>query len=179
MQAGEPLLTIGQPDDLEIEVELLSTDAVRIATGADARISRWGGDSDLATRVKRIEPSAQTRISALGLEEQRVRVTLDLLAPPQERPGLGDNFRVFASIVEWREEEVLQVPIGALFRRGEDWAVFRVALEDRAEQAVVQVGRRTSLVAEVLAGLEPGDLVILYPDDRIEDDAQIIDRSDL
>lgn len=176
VQAGEPLLTIGRPEELEIEVELLSADAVRIATGAEAHIGRWGGSGELSARVRRIEPSAHTRVSALGIEEQRVRVRLDLLTPPQDRTGLGDNYRVFVRVVEWAGDDVLQVPLGALFRRGEDWAVYR-RVDDRAQMVPVQIGRRTALVAEVLSGLEPGDRVVLYPADRIEEDTRIADRA--
>lgn len=177
VQAGEKLLTVGQPDDLEITVELLSADAVRIRPGADAHIARWGGEDDLAARVRRIEPSARTEISALGIEEQRVNVLLDLITPPEDRPGLGDNFRVFASIVEWAGEDVLQVPIGALFRQDEDWAVYRVSEDETAEPVALRIGRRTSTTAEVIEGLEQGDRVILYPGDRIEPGTNVIDRS--
>jgi HlyD family secretion protein len=175
VQAGEPLLTIGRPDDIEIEVELLSSDAVRIAPGAEAHIARWGGVGELEARVRRIEPSAQTRVSALGIEEQRVRVRLDLLTPTEERPGLGDNFRVFVRVVEWAEDDVLQVPIGALFRHGEDWAVYRIA-EDRAELVPIRIGRRTALEAQVLEGLREGDRVVLYPGDRVTEGQRIAER---
>lgn len=176
VQAGEPLLTIGSPEELEIEVELLSGDAVRIAPGADAHIARWGGGDELAARVRRIEPSAHTRVSALGIEEQRVRVRLDLLTPSEERAGLGDNYRVFVRVVEWAAEDVLQVPVGALFRHGENWAVYRVN-DDRAALAPVTLGRRTALEAQVLQGLEAGDRVILYPGDRIEEGSRVAARS--
>jgi HlyD family secretion protein len=175
VQAGEPLLSIGRSDDIEIEVELLSSDAVRIAPGADAYVARWGGPDELRARVRRIEPSAHTRISALGIEEQRVRVRLDLLTPLEERPGLGDNFRVFVRVVEWAEDDVMQVPIGALFRHGEDWAVYRIR-DEVAELASVEIGRRTALEAQVLGGLEQGDRVILYPGDRVSEGARVADR---
>ena len=179
VQAGEPLLTIGRPDELEIEVELLSADAVRIAPGADAHIARWGGPGELDARVRRIEPSAHTRVSALGIEEQRVRVRLDLLTPTEQRPGLGDNFRVFVRVVEWAGEDVMQVPVGALFRHGEDWAVYRKTEDERAEVVLVEIGRRTALQAQVLSGLEAGDRVVLYPADRIEAGTRVVDRGAL
>lgn len=179
VQAGAPLLLIGRPDDLEVEVELLSADAVRIAPGAEARITRWGGPDELRARVDRIEPAAQTRISALGIEERRVRVHLELLSPPEERPGLGENYRVFASIVEWRSDDVLQIPVGTLFRRGKDWAAFRVTPSGRAELVLLQIGRRTPLVAEVVAGLEEGDRVVLYPGDRIAEGTRVEGREEL
>lgn len=175
VQAGEPLLTIGRPDELEIEVELLSSDAVRITPGAAAHIARWGGPDELPARVRRIEPSAHTRVSALGIEEQRVRLRLDLLAPPEERPGLGDNFRVFVRVVEWAGDDVLQVPIGALFRQGEEWAAYRV-VDGEAGLAPLRIGRRTALHAEILEGLEPGDRVVLYPGDRIEPGTPVVSR---
>ncbi|NMG38206.1 HlyD family efflux transporter periplasmic adaptor subunit [Chelativorans sp. ZYF759] len=179
VQAGEPLLTIGRPDELEIEVELLSADAVRISEGAAAHIGRWGGPGELAARVRRIEPSAYTRVSALGIEEQRVRVRLDLLTPSDERAGLGDNFRVFVRVVEWAGEDVLRVPVGALFRAGENWAVYRMAEDDRARMVLVEIGRRTALEAEVLSGLETGDRVVLYPADRIDEGTSVVDRAAL
>lgn len=175
VQAGETLLTIGRAGDLEIEVELLSSDAVRIEPGARARIARWGGADELAARVRRIEPSAHTRVSALGIEEQRVRVRLDLLTPPEERAGLGDNYRVFVHVVEWAGDDVLQVPVGALFRQGEDWAVYR-ADGDRAELAVIRLGRRTALEAQVLEGLDAGDRIVLYPGDRVGNGTAIAER---
>ena len=178
VQAGEPLLTIGRPDELEIEVELLSSDAVRIQLGADAYIARWGGADELAARVRRIEPSAHTRISALGIEEQRVRVRLDLLNAPDERAGLGDNFRVFVRVVEWAEDEVLQVPIGALFRHGEEWAVYR-EVEGQAVLAPVSIGRRTATQAQVLEGLEAGERVVLFPGDRVSEGTRITDRAEM
>lgn len=175
VQAGEPLLTIGRPDELEIEVELLSSDAVRIAPGAAAHVARWGGLDELQARVRRIEPSAFTKVSALGIEEQRVRVRLDLLAPPEQRSGLGDNFRVFVRVVEWSGDDVLQAPMGALFRRGEEWAAYRV-VDGQAELARLRIGRRNALHAEILEGLEPGHRLILYPGDRIEPGTRVIDR---
>lgn len=176
VQAGEPLLTIGRAEDLEIEVELLSSDAVRIRTGAEAWIARWGGPEELEARVRRIEPSAQTRVSALGIEEQRVRVRLDLVSPPEARPGLGDNYRVFVRVVEWAGEDVLQVPVSALFRQGEGWAVFRVEA-GRAVPVPVEIGRRTALEAQVLDGLAPGEQVILYPGERITEGQRVTPRA--
>jgi HlyD family secretion protein len=178
VQAGEPLLTVGSPGDLEIEVELLSTDAVRIDTGAHAHVERWGGPSALDAVVRRIEPSAFTKVSALGIEEQRVRVILDFTGPPEERAALGHGYRVFVRVVEWRGEDVPQVPVSALFRSGDGWAVFRVR-DDRAEAVPVAIGRRNNLAAELIDGLAPGDRVVVHPSDRVEHGVRIFDRAAL
>jgi HlyD family secretion protein len=178
VQAGEPLLTVGSPGDLEIEVELLSTDAVRIAIGAHAHVERWGGPSALDAVVRRIEPSAFTKVSALGIEEQRVRVILDFTGPPEERAALGHGYRVFVRVVEWRGEDVPQVPVSALFRSGDGWAVFRVR-DDRAEAVPVAIGRRNNLAAELIDGLAPGDRVVVHPSDRVEHGVRIFDRAAL
>jgi HlyD family secretion protein len=174
VQPGEPLLEIGEPGDLEIEVDLLSSDAVRIAPEATAYIDRWGGPP-LAARVRRIDPAAFTKISALGIEEQRVRVYLDFEEPAADHSALGDNFRVYVRVVEWRGDEVLQVPIAALFRSNDSWAVFRVD-GDRARRAPVEIGRRNARAAEVRAGLSEGDQVVTYPGDRVSDGARIVAR---
>lgn len=175
VQAGAPLLTIGDLTDLEIEVDLLSADAVRVPPGARAHIDRWGGPDPLQARVRRIEPAAFTRISALGIEEQRVRLRLDILSPPEVRAGLGDRYRVFVRIVVWESPAALQVPQGALFRQGEDWAVFR-AIEGRAVLTPVKVGQIQADSAEVLEGLAKGDLVVAYPGNRVSEGARISPR---
>ncbi|PQO22203.1 RND transporter [Rhodobacteraceae bacterium WD3A24] len=177
VQAGEPLLTIGDLADIEIEAEILSTDAVRLVEGADALVERWGGDATLPARLRRIEPAAFTRVSALGIEEQRVRVHLDLLAPPEQRPRLGDGYRVFVRIVEWEGEEVLQIPISALFRSDGGWAVFAVA-EGRAVHTPVEIGRRTRTHAQVTGGLEPGARVVAFPSEEIADGVRLIERAE-
>ncbi|TYB82435.1 efflux RND transporter periplasmic adaptor subunit [Maritimibacter fusiformis] len=178
VSAGTPLLTMGRRDDLEISVDLLSSDAVRIAAGAPAYVERWGGDHALAAEVREIEPAAFTKISALGIEEQRVRVLLDFVTPADERPALGHNFRVYLRIVEWRGEDVLRLPISALFREDGDWAVF--AVEDgTAHVRKVEVGRRNTEFAEVRGGLEPGDLVITHPSDKVAEGVLVVDRSAL
>lgn len=175
VQAGEHLLTIGDLADLEIEVDLLSPDAVGLAPGARALIERWGGPYPLEARVRRVDPRGFTRVSALGIEEQRVRVLLDFDAPPGERPGLGDAFRVFARIVVWEEPEVLQVPVSALFRHGEGWAVFRID-NGTATLCEVEIGRRTQTEAGIVAGLAPGDLVVAYPGERVGEGTRVVAR---
>ena len=177
VQAGEPLLTIGDLSDLEIEVDLLSSYAVRLRPGAPATIERWGGDEVLEARVRRIDPEGFTRVSALGIEEQRVRVMLDFVTPAEERGGLGNAFRVFVRVVIWEEDEVLQVPVSALIRSGDEWAVYRVS-DDVAERRIVEIGRRTATVAQVLDGLTPGDMVVAYPGDRVSEGVAVVARSD-
>ena len=175
VQAGSPLLTIGDLSDLEIEVDLLSSDAVRVPPGAAAEIDRWGGDGVLRAEVRRIDPAAFTRVSALGIEEQRVRLRLVFLDPPETRAGLGDRFRVHVRVVVWSAPDVLQVPVSALFRQGTTWAVFR-EIGGRAVQTEVALGQMTGVVAEVLGGLSPGDRVVAYPGNRVTDGAQLVER---
>ncbi len=179
VSAGSPLVTIGQPNDLELVVEMLSADAVRIAEGAKAVVERWGGDGILSATVRRIEPSAFTKISALGIEEQRVRVLLDLDSPAADRPGLGDNFRVYVRITEWENPQALQVPISALFRDGEDWFVFTADADGLAHRQAVEIGQRNTLFAEVLSGLSDGEQVVTHPSDRVGDMVMITDRATL
>jgi HlyD family secretion protein len=163
VQAGTPLLEIGDMQDLEIVAHVLSRDAVGIAAGADATITGWGGP-DIAARVARVAPSATTRISALGIEEQRVEVRLSLLEPPPT--SLGHGFRATARITVWQQDDVLTVPIAALFRLGSEWAVYTVQ-DGRAAQRVVRIGHRNQEAAEALEGLNAGETVILHPDDSI------------
>lgn len=175
VQAGEALLTIGDLADLEVEVELLSADAVRVVERARAFVERWGGEGVLEATVRRIEPAAFTRVSALGIEEQRVRVKLDLLAPAAARAGLGDRYRVFVRIVLWEGEGVLQVPVSALFRQDGGWAVYRIA-DGRAVATPVTIGQRTTEAAEVMAGLAEGDRVVAFPGDRVSDATRVAPR---
>jgi HlyD family secretion protein len=177
VQAGEPLVTIGDLADLEIEVELLSADAVRLVPGAPATVERWGGDGTLEARVRRIDPRGFTKVSALGIEEQRVRVHLDLVSPPEARGGLGDAFRVFVRIVTWETEDALQVPIASLFREGDQWAVYRIE-DGRAVARTVRIGARTQTEAQVLDGLEEGERVVAFPGDRVTDGARVRDRTE-
>ena len=172
---GEPLLEIGDPTALEVVVDLLSADAVRVPLGAHARITGWGGDRELQGRVRTVEPAGFTRISALGIEEQRVNVILDPVGDPANWSRLGDGFRVEARIVLDRAEDVVRVPTGALFRTGESWAAFR-AESGRAAEVMVEIGRRSSTEAEVLSGLLVGDEVIVYPGDRVEAGVRVRER---
>ena len=137
VNAGDQILEVGEPTDLEVEVDVLSRDAVRIRPGNRVMLEQWGGGDPLAARVRLIEPSAVTKISALGIEEQRVNIIVDFVDPPESRPPLGDGYRVEAAIVEWESADVLTVPAGALFRDGESWAVF-VATSNRAKLVRVE-----------------------------------------
>ncbi len=170
VQAGTPLLTIGNPSDVEITADLLSRDVTEIRPGAEAQVENWGGPPLRAT-VRRIEPSAITKTSALGIEEQRVPVILDL-AEPQSPQGLGDGFRVVISITVWQGKNVLAVPVAALFRQGDTWAVYRDD-NGKAKHQEVSLGRRNDAYAEVLSGLAAGDVVVLHPSDEIEDGSAI------
>jgi HlyD family secretion protein len=172
---GAPLIEIGDPGDLEIAVDFLSRDAVRIKPGAPARIESWGGDKILDARVKRIEPTGFTKVSALGIEEQRVKVILDFTEPSAEWRQLGHGYRVIARVVVWHSDDVLQVPLGALFREGDNWAVFAVA-DGRAQRRIVKIGERNLHAARILDGLKPGEQVVLHPSDRVHDGVRVEPR---
>lgn len=172
--AGAPLIHVGDPLDLEIAADLLSTDAVKIEPGAAVRIDGWGGEP-LRGRVRRVDPAGFLKVSALGIEEQRVRVLIDFTDPPESWARLGHDYRVIVHVVVWSSDDALTVPIGALFRRGDEWAVF--ALRDgRAQTTPVRIGRRNNRVAQVEAGLVAGDLVVLHPSDRIRDGTAVAAR---
>lgn len=173
--AGTPLAEVGDPKTIEIVVELLSTDAVKIAEGARAEIVGWGGAETLGATVRRIEAAGFTKVSALGIEEQRVRVIIDLNAESLARHRLGHEFRVIAQIRVWEAKNVLKVPIGALFRSQGEWAVFRVA-SGRAHRTTVRLDHKNREYAEVLGGLASGDRVVLYPSDRVTDAARVAER---
>jgi HlyD family secretion protein len=170
--AGTPLVELGDPANLEVVVEVLSRDGAALAPGAKVEFEQWGGGRPLAGRVRLVEPAAFTKVSALGVEEQRVRVIADLETPPEQRPSLGDGFRVEARIVLWETERALKAPTGALFRQGRDWAVF-VLTEGRAVQRPIQVGRSSATEAQILGGLKEGEAVILYPGDRIRNGQRV------
>jgi len=173
--AGQPLLEIGNPAALEVEVEVLSADAVRISPGTAVRFERWGGDAVLDGVVRRVEPVGFTKISALGVEEQRVRVIAGIVSPPELWEQLGDQFRVDATFVLWRGEDALQAPSSALFRRGDGWAAF-VVVDGAARLREVEVGRRSGLRAEILSGLSAGETVIAHPGDQIADGTAVRPR---
>ncbi len=170
--AGTPLVEIGDPSDIEIVVELLSAEAVRVPEGADASIEAWGGGTPLKARVRRVEPSGFTKVSALGIEEQRVRVILELVESSGSPPRLGHDYRIFARIAIYGATDVLRVPVSALFRRASAWAVFIVD-GDRARITEIEIGERNASFAEVRMGLRAGTSVILYPSDRVGDGVRV------
>ena len=171
--AGEPLLEIGNPAaDLEIVSDLLSTDAVRVKPGAKVKVEQWGGDRVLTATVRRVEPSGFTKISALGVEEQRVNVVMDFEDPAEAWNALGDGYRVEVRIVIWEAADVVKVPTSALVRQGDEWAVF-VADGDRIRRVPVAVGQRNSEEAEVVSGIEAGRQVVVHASDRVIDGALI------
>lgn len=172
---GQPLLEVGDPADLEAEIELLSSDAVAVQPGAEVAIEQWGGEKPLRGKVSLIEPGGYTKVSSLGVEEQRVKARVDFIDPFPPGQALGDRFRVEARIVTWHADSVVQVPVGALFRRGGEWMTF--LLEDgKARPASVSIGRNNGIAAEVLAGLTPGQQVILHPPDAVTDGAPVKPR---
>lgn len=173
---GDDLIELGDPTDLEIEVDVLSSDAVKMHLGADMILEHWGGPVPLAAKIKRIEPSAFTKISALGVEEQRVYVVGELVDPVEKWRSLGDGFRVEARIVIWEGKGVLKAPTSALFRQGDKWAVF-VVEQGVAHLRIVEIGNRNNLEAEVLKGLNEGDTVVMHPSDAIEDGVSVQPRS--
>jgi HlyD family secretion protein len=175
---GTTLVTLGAPGDLEIVADLLSSDAVRLAPGAPALVDRWGGPDSLDARLLRIDPSARTKISALGIEEQRVDAVFEIVSPPEAREGLGDGFAVFLRVVEWQASDAVRVPLSALWRDGTAWAVF-VVENGAAVTRAVEVGRTNAREAEVLSGLEPGQVVITHPSDAIATGTTIVDRATL
>lgn len=172
--AGAPLIQIGDPLDLEIVADLLSTDAVRIKPNAPVHIDGWGGPP-VKGRVKRIEPAGFLKVSALGIEEQRVRTIIDFTDPPEAWKQLGHDYRVIVHVETWRGDNVLTVPVSALFRVGEKWAVF-TERDGRARTTPVEIGQRNSRAAEVISGLSEGDRVVLHPSDRVADGTRIAQR---
>ena len=173
--AGEPLVDVGDPRDIEIVADLLSTDAVKLKPGAHVYIDHWGGTKVLNGRLRLIEPSGFTKISALGIEEQRVNVKIDITDPYEDWSTLGDNFRVEVRVVAWAGDDVLKVPVAALFRDAEGWAVF-VDHDKHAETRQVTIGHRNDLEAEVTGGLKQGETVILHPGDQVKDGVKIVER---
>jgi HlyD family secretion protein len=175
VQAGAPLVTVGNPDSLEVTVDVLSADAVRIAEGTPVEIVRWGGEGPLHGRVRRVPPRGRTEVSALGVEEQRVDVVVAFTDPPSRWARLGAGYRVVARFVLWAEDNVLQVPQSALFRHDDGWAVF--AVEDgRARRTPVTVGCRSGLRVQITDGLAAGDRVVTHPGTALDDGDRVRGR---
>lgn len=175
VQAGSPLVELGDPTDLEVAVDLLSRDAVRVAPGAEATIESWGGAETLAAQVRRVEPTGFTKVSALGIEEQRVKVVLDPQGPKARWARLGHGYRVVVRIVVTRVADATLVPVSALFRSGERWSVF-VVEGDRARLAPLELGERNQRFAVATGGLAPGARVVLHPASDLVEGARVAPR---
>jgi len=175
VRTGESLLEVGDPSALEIEVDVLSADAVKIKPGMKVLFDRWGGEHLLEGTVRIIEPVGFTKVSALGVEEQRVLIISDITSPAQLWQRLGDGYRVEARFMLWQEDKVLQAPASSLFRHNNGWAVF-VVKNGRAKLREIRVGQRNGLIAQVLEGLKEGDVVIIHPSDEVEDGRQVTQR---
>lgn len=169
---GEPLIDIGDVRDLEVRAEVLSSDAVKIKKGTEVLFKRWGNDEPLTGVVRLVEPAGFTKISSLGVEEQRVLVIVDITSPPEKWRVLGDAYRMEAHFIIWKGENILQVPASALFRWGDQWAVF-VDEKGKARRRVVEVGQRNGLAAQILSGLKENEKVLAYPDDTISDGTKV------
>lgn len=172
IQAGEPILSIGDPLTMEVVVDVQSTDAVKLESGMPVRIVRWGGTEALQGRVRLVEPVGFTKISALGVEEQRVRTRIELISPPGDWRQLGDGYRVEAEFILWEAEKTLRVPTAALFRQEDRWMTF-VVRDERAYSLPVTLGQRGERWAQVVSGLSAGETVILYPDPSLVDSARV------
>ena len=173
--AGSPILEIGDVSDLEVEAEILSRDAVLIRPGAPASIEQWGGDAPLKASVRRVEPAAFTKVSALGVEEQRVIVLCDLDPAGLQNTPLGDRFRVEVRVAVWHEDDVLQVPSGALFREGSVWRSF-ILEQGKARVITVEIGRSDGKWTQVIQGLKAGDRVLMHPPDSVKDGTEVVAR---
>jgi len=169
VSAGTPLVEIGYTPRLEVVADFLTRDAVKINPGMEAIIDDWGGDKPLRARVRVVEPGAFTKVSALGVEEQRVNVVLDFIDGSDK---LADAYRVEVRVVTWQASAVLKVPSGSLFRSGQEWAVFKVG-NGRAQQTSLQVGHRGAFETEVLGGLKAGDILIVHPSNEIKDGVRV------
>lgn len=170
--AGEPIVEIGDPSHVEIVADLLSTDAVKVKPDMRVAVEQWGGDQPMGARVERVEPAGFTKVSALGVEEQRVNVIMDFDDDRAAWKAMGDAYRVEVRIALASLENVLKVPTSALFRVGDQWAMYVVA-DGRARRAPVELGQRTSTEAEVLGGLQEGQQVVLHPPDTLTDGAWV------
>ena len=171
--AGTPLLELGDPAQLEIVSEMLSADAVKVRPGAAVEIATWGGDRPLNGRVRLVEPLGFRKISALGVEEQRVRVIIDLIEPRPAWERLGHGYRVIVRVALWSAPDVLQMPIGGLFRVGRGWAAFVLGRDGKATLRQVQVGQMNDESVEVRGGLAAGDRVIIHPGEQIRDGVRV------
>lgn len=174
---GTQILEIGDPADIEIEAEILSRDAVSIKPGDSVEVEQWGGETALKGRVRRVEPAAFTKISALGVEEQRVIVLSDLVDIPEAAKGLGDRYRVEVRVATWHSDDVLVVPAGALFREGNMWKTY-LFKNNTATLTPVEAGHSDGRFTEILSGLSAGDELLLHPPDTVKDGTPVIKRAE-
>lgn len=175
VNAGEPLVDIGDTSNLEVKAEVLSSDAVKIQKGTPVIFERWGDESTLSGKVKIVEPAGFTKTSSLGVEEQRVLVIADIISLPESWQRLGDGYRVDARFIIWEGRDILQMPASVLFRKGDGWAVF-VVRNNKAYLTEVKIGHHNGLAAEVISGLKEGDMVIAHPDETVKDGVRIKQR---
>lgn len=169
---GTPLVEIGDSTRLEIVADVLTQDAVKIPPSAPVHIERWGGDQPLLGKVRRVEPSAFTKVSALGVEEQRVDVVIELAGEQTVPERLGDGYAVDVGVVVWKSDDALYLPAGALHRRGEDWAVY-VTQDGRVVERVVEIGHRSGIDVQIVSGLEAGEKVIVHPSDQVQPGVEV------
>lgn len=170
--AGFALMEVGDATDLEVRIEVLSRDGVAIAPGARVLLEQWGGVQPLTARIRHVEPSAFTKISALGVEEQRVYAIADFVDPIERRPTLGDSYRVEARVVVWENPSALRAPAGALFQRSGEWHAFAID-GGRAQLRTVKVGRTNGVETEMLDGLTEHTHVVVYPGDKVRDGTRV------
>ena len=175
IEPGDVLVEIGDTSDLEIVVDFLSIDAVRIKPGQRVMIEHWGGESSLNGVVQKVEPFGYTKVSSLGIEEQRVDVIIDLVDPREQWVSLGHGYQVEARIILWQDDNILKIPLTSLFRENKDWSVF-VAEEGRATLKRVEIGKKNAFEAQVLSGVKKGEQVILHPSNQIENGVLIEER---
>lgn len=170
--AGDPVIEVGHLDDLEVQVDLLSMDAVRVRRGMRVHITGWGGDETLMARVRRVEPAGFTKVSALGVDEQRVPVIIDFDDVEAAAGRLGVGFRVEAEFLLWEGDSVIQIPTSSLFRGADHWSVF-VIRDGRATLRRVDTGRRSGMVTQILDGLDLGEIVVTHPGDSVRDGVRV------
>ena len=173
--AGTPLVTIGDPSRFEVLVDVLSADAVKVRPGAEMRLEQWGGGKTLRATVRTVEPEAFTKVSALGIEEQRVNIIGDPIDPLNPSDGLGDGYRTEVRIVVWSAADTVMVPASSLFRVGEEWHLF-VVEDGKARERKVSIGQRNTTQAEVLAGVKAGDRVVRFPGNALADGVRVVAR---
>ncbi len=172
IEIGAPIMEVGDPSSLEVVMEMLTADAVKVSAGNPVRIRGWGGADPLAAKVRLIEPQAIMKISGLGVEERRVRVIADIISPREKWASLGDNFRLECEVIHFRKDGATVVHSGALFRDQDAWAVFRVE-KGKARKVKVDVERRGSSQAMIRSGLSAGDEVVVYPGEQIREGVNV------